>query len=102
MEHHQSACSATHQCIDQCCHPRIAEYPLEIAEKLRNSGIPTEVYYQDKGFKHKMKYANKMGIPYVVIIGEDELNGGNVTVKNMETGEQKTVKAEELLCLVKM
>ncbi|MBQ6554853.1 MAG: histidine--tRNA ligase [Firmicutes bacterium] len=77
------------------------KYPLEIAEKLRSAGVPTEVYYQDKGFKHKMKYANKMGIPYVVIIGEDELKDGNVTVKNMETGEQKTVKTEEIVNEIK-
>ncbi len=77
------------------------KFPLEIADKLRNAGISTEVYYQDKAFKHKMKYANKAGIPYVVIIGEDELKNGEVTVKNMLTGEQQTVKAEEIISVIK-
>ncbi len=72
------------------------QYPLEIAETLRAEGIPTEVYYQDKAMKHKMKYANKMAIPYVAIIGEDEEKNGTVTVKNMFTGEQKTVKAKKI------
>ena len=77
------------------------KFPLEIADKLRNAGISTEVYYQDKAFKHKMKYANKAGIPYVVIIGKDELKNGEVTVKNMLTGEQQTVKAEEIISVIK-
>ena len=77
------------------------KFPLEIADKLRNAGISAEVYYQDKAFKHKMKYANKAGIPYVVIIGEDELKNGEVTVKNMLTGEQQTVKAEEIISVIK-
>ncbi len=77
------------------------KFPLEIADKLRNAGISTEVYYQDKAFKHKMKYANKAGIPYVAIIGEDELKNGEVTVKNMLTGEQQTVKAEEIISVIK-
>lgn len=77
------------------------KYPLQVAETLRNAGISTEVYYQDKAMKHKMKYANKMGIPYVAIIGEDELKDGTVALKNMETGEQCTVKAEELAGIIK-
>ena len=72
------------------------KYPLEIADTLRAAGIATEVYYQDKAMKHKMKYANKMAIPYVAIIGEDEVRDGKVTVKNMTTGEQTTVNANEI------
>lgn len=72
------------------------KYSLEIADTLRSAGIPAEVYYQDKAMKHKMKYANKMSIPYVAIIGEDEVKDGTVTVKNMYTGEQKTVKAAKI------
>ncbi len=79
------------------------EYPLSIASHLReNCGLNTEVYYPEKAFKHKMKYADKMGIPYVVIIGEDELKNNSVTVKNMKTGEQKTVAASELTATDKL
>ena len=63
---------------------------------LRNAGIPTEVYYADKGFKHKMKFADKLGIPYVAVIGSSEEESGSVSVKNMATGEQVTVSLENL------
>ncbi|MBQ9519363.1 MAG: histidine--tRNA ligase, partial [Firmicutes bacterium] len=76
------------------------KYPLEVADTLRAAGISAEVFYQDKAMKHKMKYANKMAIPYVAIIGEDEVKDGTVTVKNMNTGEQKTVKANEITAVI--
>ena len=63
---------------------------------LRAAGIPTEVYYADKGFKHKMKFADKLGIPYVVVIGSSEEESGSVSVKNMATGEQVTVPLENM------
>ena len=46
--------------------------------------------------KAKMKYANKLGIPYVVIIGEDEVNSNTVTLKNMNTGQQKSVAVDNI------
>lgn len=67
------------------------KYVLKVASAARSLGYITDVYYADKGMKHKMKYADKLGIPYVVIIGEDELNSEKVTVKNMLTGQQNTV-----------
>ena len=76
------------------------KFPLEVADKLRSAGISAEVYYQDKAMKHKMKYANKMGIPYVAIIGEDELKNGEVTVKNMLTGEQSTAAADDIVSMI--
>lgn len=72
------------------------EYVLEVAQKFRAQGCITDVYYANKGMKHKMKYANKLGIPYVAIIGEDELNSGTVTIKNMTTGEQNTVSFDDI------
>ena len=63
---------------------------------MRAADIPVDVYYQNKGMKPKMKYANKLGIPYVAIIGEEEKTAGEVMVKNMETGEQAKVKLADL------
>ncbi len=71
-------------------------YTLKVASMLRNAGIPTEVYYADKGFKHKMKFADKLGIPYVAVIGSSEEESGSVSVKNMATGEQVTVPLENM------
>ncbi|MBR6273671.1 MAG: histidine--tRNA ligase, partial [Lachnospiraceae bacterium] len=69
---------------------------LEAAKNLRQAGIPTDVYYQDKGMKPKMKYANKLGIPFVAIIGEEEAAADSVMLKNMAEGSQEMVKIPAL------
>lgn len=70
---------------------------IEIANKLRQEGINTEIYFDDKKIKAKFKYADKLKIPYVIVIGEDEIKTGELTLKNMETGEQKREKIEEVI-----
>ncbi len=67
------------------------EKPIEIARELRKLDINTEVYLNDKKLKAKMKYADKLKIPYVLVIGDDEINSNQVKVKNMETGEEVQV-----------
>ena len=74
---------------------------LSAARVMREADIPVEVYYQDKGMKPKMKYANKLGIPFVAIIGEDEKAAGAVMLKDMTEGSQELVKAEELAKKIK-
>lgn len=61
---------------------------IELASNLRKEGINTEVYLNDKKLKAKFKYADKLKIPYVAVIGEDEISSNTVKVKNMETGEE--------------
>ena len=61
---------------------------IELASNLRKEGINTEVYLNDKKLKAKFKYADKLKIPYVVVIGEDEINSNMIKVKNMSTGEE--------------
>jgi histidyl-tRNA synthetase len=68
------------------------EIPLKLATDLRNIGINTEVYLNDKKIKAKFKYADKLQIPYVVIIGEDELQRNAVKLKNMKTGVEFLVE----------
>lgn len=63
--------------------------PIQIATDLRKKGISTEVYLNDKKLKAKMKYADKLEIPYVIVVGEDEIKSGIVKIKNMKTGEEK-------------
>ena len=69
-------------------------YAIETANQLRKAKINTEIYFDDKKIKSKFKYADKLRIPYVIVIGEDEIKAGTLTLKNMETGEQvnKTIK----------
>ena len=68
---------------------------ISVAEALRTQGIRVQLYGEQKKFKQKMAYANKLGVPYVVLLGEDELAEGKCSVKNMQTGEQVTVAPAE-------
>ncbi len=70
------------------------EVPIKLATKLRELGVNTEVYLNDKKLKAKLKYADKLQIPYVIVIGEDEITTNMVHIKNMETGQEKEVKME--------
>ena len=70
---------------------------IETANKLRQAGINTEIYFDDKKIKAKFKYADKLKIPYVIVIGEEEIETGELTLKNMETGEQKREKIEGVI-----
>ena len=63
---------------------------------LRATGISAEVYPDSAKMKKQMEYANRRGIPYVVIIGSNELEQGVATVKNMTTGEQNTVELQQI------
>lgn len=71
-------------------------YPIKVATRLREKGINTEIYLEQKAMKKKMNYANKQNIPYAIIIGEDEVINGTVTIKNMITGEQEIKKLEDI------
>lgn len=70
--------------------------PLAIASSLRDNGVPTEVYFEEAKFNKKMAYADKLGIPFVVIVGGDELSSGLYTVKNMKTREQVKVPIDRI------
>lgn len=72
-------------------------FALEVATKLREAGIKTEVYTEDDKFKKKLTYANKVGVPYVAIIGEDEIKLKKVALKNMKTGEQEVLDVENVI-----
>jgi len=76
---------------------REQEFCLPLLSRLRQSGIRAEVYPDAHAkMKKQMGYANSKRIPYVVIIGEDEMNSGEVSVKNMITGEQTKVAADKI------
>ena len=73
---------------------------LPIATAFRTAGINTELFLTDKKIKAKFKYADKLSIPFVVVIGEDEITNNIVTLKNMKTGEQFQVSIEEAIEIV--
>jgi histidyl-tRNA synthetase len=64
-------------------------FALEVAGQLREAGVPTELYTEDDKFKKKLIYANKIGVPFVAIIGDDEVAKKKVALKNMTTGKQE-------------
>lgn len=70
--------------------------PIKLATRLRNNGIRTEVYLNNKKLKAKFKYADKLQIPYVIVIGENEIAENKFKLKNMETGEEKELTIEEI------
>lgn len=71
--------------------------PIKIANNLREQGINTEIFLNDKKLKAKMKYADKLEIPFVIVVGEDEVNSGIVKIKNMITGNEKECKIENIV-----
>ena len=74
---------------------------IALAQSLREEGLRVQLYGEQKKFKQKMTYADKLGVPFVVLLGEDELAQGKCSVKNMTTGEQVTVTADQAAQLMK-
>lgn len=76
-------------------------YCMPIVDKARNSGIRTELYPDAAKMKKQMSYANAKNIPFVALAGENEMNEGKVTLKNMVTGAQTAVTPDELIVMIK-
>ena len=72
-------------------------YALNVASKLRENNIKTELYSSNKKLKVKFKYADKLNIPYAIIIGEDESKGNFITVKDLVNGVQEKMSIEEFI-----
>lgn len=76
------------------------EYCFPIIGKARAAGIRTELYPDAAKMKKQMSYANSNNIPYVALAGDNEIQSGKITLKNMESGEQMLVSAEELIRII--
>ena len=74
---------------------------ISLATTLRDAGIRTQLYTEQKKFKQKMSYADKLHIPYVIFLGEDEINAGVVACKDMTSGEQTKLDTEATIALIK-
>jgi histidyl-tRNA synthetase len=77
------------------------KYCLSIIAASRNAGIKTELYPDNAKMKKQMSYANAKNILYVAIVGDNEMTEQKITLKNMQTGEQKLVSQEEMIQIVK-
>ncbi|MCL2392853.1 MAG: histidine--tRNA ligase [Oscillospiraceae bacterium] len=71
-----------------------------LAAAMRESGLRTQIYGENKKFKVKVSYADKLEIPYVVFLGEDEILEGKITVKDMTSGEQTTAESSLLIARI--
>ena len=77
------------------------EYAFSVLNKIRSAGISAELYPEPAKMGKQMKYANARAVPFVIIIGSDEMNSGNLAMKNMATGEQEKYGLPELLEMLK-
>lgn len=74
---------------------------LTLSTKLRKGGVKSFVYTEDGKLGKKMKYADALSIPYTILIGEDEVNKGKYMLKDMKSGDQKELTADEIIACIK-
>ncbi len=73
---------------------------ISLATSLREGGVRTQLYCEDRKFKQKVSYADKLKIPYAIFLGEDEIRQGVVSCKDMDTGEQTKLEPQAALCRI--
>jgi histidyl-tRNA synthetase len=73
---------------------------LKVATELRKNGINTEVYFESEKISKQVKYANQLGVPFVIMIGENEVKEGKVSLKVMENGEQSLYSLKEAINII--
>lgn len=79
------------------CGEKESSHAFSLMQQLRGNGIRCELFHETAKFDKQFKYAEKKNIPYIIIIGEKELNEGTCNVKQLSTGEQQTIAANELI-----
>ena len=73
---------------------------ISLATRLREAGIRAQLYSEKKKFKAKMAYADRLGVPYVVFLGEDEISAGKLSIKDMRSGQQITEETDAALAFI--
>jgi len=77
------------------------QYALNVSNAIRENDIKVDIHYSNKNFKQKLKFANKIGVKYIIIIGEDEINNNKVVLKNMITGDQVNDSLDKIIEILK-
>jgi len=80
--------------------PEAERYALPIAQQLRKAGIASELYPSSAKLKKQMSYADAKNIPYVILIGSEEMQSGLLTIKNMQSGDQQKLSLQEVTTLL--
>lgn len=78
------------------------DFSVKVSTKLRDNGIVTEVYTEAGKVSKKLSYAGKLGIPYAILIGDEEIENNILTIKNMITGEQNKLQLSEIIKMLKI
>jgi histidyl-tRNA synthetase len=74
-----------------------SQYAFDLMQQLRDKGVRCELYHENSKFDKQFKYAEKKNIPYVVILGEAEMNENKCKIKKLSTGEQETISSDSLM-----
>ena len=74
---------------------------MPVMAQARQAGVRCEIYPDSAKMKKQMSYANAKAVPFVAIVGENEMNEGKVTLKNMATGEQSLLTPDEMINIIK-
>jgi histidyl-tRNA synthetase len=72
-------------------------HSVSLAASMREQGLRVQIYGENKKLNAKLNYANKLGVPYVIFLGEDEISSGQITIKDMVAGSQVTASAGLLI-----
>lgn len=88
---------ATSKVLITCFDEKAFQYSLSIIQKLRDANISSELYPSTAKMQKQLKYANDKGIPFVIVIGEEEMNSGLLAFKNMQSGEQQKLTIDQII-----
>lgn len=88
--------------IAQLGNKKVLARALEVASDLRSKKINTQIYLDQAKLEKQFRYADKLGVPYVIVIGDAELESGKVVLKNMSSGDQSVVSLTEVVELLKV
>lgn len=97
LKHFPEESLKTTQVLFVCFDDKGIEYALPIAQQFRKENISTELYPSAEKLKKQMKYANDKKIPFVIVIGDEEMKSGKLAFKNMNSGEQRLLNADEII-----
>lgn len=76
-------------------------FAIKTANNLRENNIPTQIYFESKKIDKRLKYADNLNIPFVIIVGEDEIKSNKLTIKNLSTGKQEKIGIEKIVSYIK-
>ncbi len=80
--------------------PRAEKYALPLLQQLRNAGINSEIYPSSAKLKKQLTYADDKNIPFVILVGSEEMESGLLTLKNMRSGEQQKISADQVISIL--